>query len=30
MASEQYRVENFKAGWSQSLGRLEEHLATGQ
>jgi uncharacterized protein YndB with AHSA1/START domain len=30
MASEQYRVEDFKAGWSQSLRRLVEHLATGQ
>jgi uncharacterized protein YndB with AHSA1/START domain len=30
MASEKYRVENFKEGWSQSLHRLEEHLATVQ
>jgi len=30
MASAKYRVENFKDGWSQSLHRLEEHLATGQ
>jgi uncharacterized protein YndB with AHSA1/START domain len=28
MASEKYRVENFREGWSQSLHRLEEHLAT--
>lgn len=30
MASEKYRVENFKEGWSQSLHRLGEHLARGQ
>ena len=30
MASEKYRVENFKEGWSQSFHRLEEHLATVQ
>ena len=28
MASEKYRVENFNEGWSQSLHRLQEHLAT--
>ncbi|HEY8949951.1 MAG TPA: SRPBCC domain-containing protein [Rhizomicrobium sp.] len=29
MASEKYRVEDFKEGWSQSLRRLMEHLAAG-
>lgn len=28
MASEKHRVEDFKEGWSQSLHRLEVHLAT--
>lgn len=27
MASEKYRVADFKEGWSQSLRRLQEHLA---
>jgi hypothetical protein len=27
MASEKYRVEDFREGWSQSLHRLQEHLA---
>jgi uncharacterized protein YndB with AHSA1/START domain len=26
MASAKYRVEDFKAGWSQSLDRLDQHL----
>ncbi|MBL6938105.1 MAG: SRPBCC domain-containing protein [Alphaproteobacteria bacterium] len=29
MASAKYRVEQFEAGWSQSLERLQDHLATG-
>ncbi|MGN6149061.1 MAG: SRPBCC family protein [Rhizomicrobium sp.] len=29
MASKKYRVEDFKEGWSQSLRRLQEHLAKG-
>ena len=27
MASERYRVEDFREGWSQSLHRLDTHLA---
>lgn len=28
MASEKYRVEDFREGWSQSLHRLQEHLSS--
>ena len=30
MASEAHRIENFEAGWSQSLLRLETHLQSGR